>query len=226
MLLASLRRKLGSALELMRVYQHKLQSLPIAQGMCPEQRCSTCTAQPLCAPPQPGNTGLQSDYLASVCLHQACRKRQELDPGDILSHEHSLPEQPRTSEHSPYSRLEVHSDPSVEHAGVCLTALQAKSPEAQSQRTSTKSQSGSTGVSAPASANCKRHNGRASTGSPERKTLARDPIPSPGGGVSNAEDAWALMDAAAGGCRLHAVRRFDGDLLSLVTDMEDMMSSS
>lgn len=54
----------------------------------------------------------------------------------------------------------------------------------------------------------------------------KDPIHSSGGGVSNAEGAWAFMEAAACGSPPHAVKCFDGDLLSLVTDVEDMMSCS
>ena len=233
MLLTSLRKKLVSALELMRVYQHKLQtleslqSLPIAQGMQPQQKCSTCTAQPPSAPLQPGSTTSRSDELSSACLHQACRRCQELDTGNILLHEHSLLEHSWTSKHSPHSRLEVRFDPSIGHAGAFLTASQPHHGRAQSQHACTKSQSPSTGVSAPsASANCQRCSGRTSTVSTEQYKLAKDPIQSPGEGVSDAEDTWAFMDAAAGECPLHAVRCFDGDLLSLVTDVEDMMSCS
>ena len=233
MLLTSLRKKLVSALELMRVYQHKLQaleslqSLPHAQGMQPERSCSTCTAQPPSALLQPGSTASQSDELPSVCLHQACRTCQELDMGNILLHAHSLQEQSWTSERSPHSRLEVRFDPSVGHAGAFLTAPQSHGGGAQSQHACSKSQSRSTGLSpSSASANCQRCSRRAGTGSTEQNILAKDSIQGSGGGVSNAEDAWAFMDAAAGTSPLHAVRCFDGDLLSLVTDVEDMMSCS
>ena len=233
MLLTSLRKKLVSALELMRVYQHKLQaleslqSLPSAQGMQPEHRCSTCTAQPPSGPLQPGSTALQSDEQSSVCLHQACRKCHKMGTGNILPHEHSLPEQSCTSEHSQHSRLEVRFDPSVGHAGAFLTAPQSHCGGAQSQHACNESQPRSTGVSpSSASANCQRCSGRASTGSTEQKTVAKDPVHYPGGGVSHADDAWAFIDTAAGGCPLHAARCFDGDLLSLVTDVEDMMSCS
>ena len=188
MLLTSLRKKLVSALELMRVYQHKLQtleslqSLPSAQGTQSEQRCSTCAAQPHSAPLQPRSTASQPHELSSVCLHQACRKCQELDTANICLHEDSLPVQSWTSERSPHSRLEVRFDPSVGHAGAFLTASQSHCGGAQSQHACSKSQPPSTGVGArSASATCQRCSRRAGTGSTEQDMLVKDPIHSSGG---------------------------------------------
>ena len=234
----SLRTKLGSALELLRLYQHKLQALeslqsqPACQAMRPDPTSSQQStdlrsdSRDGCAAAATQASSIQGEEeLALTCGHPPCRHCN-------LPKEEYLPAQQEKLVRTPPRQMGLRFDPSIGASGA-FVAASGLQPQAPTLAHHTRGESQIVGTpqraqrlppessAAPASsaedelshaAKCGRSWKHATSASESDEGASEDP--------------WAFMTTTPQGWPLHAARRFDGDLLSLVTDVEDMMSCS
>lgn len=231
----SLRAKLGSALELLRLYQHKLQvleSMPIcaaseaAQTARPYNRryaegCSNCT----CMNPEATSAGPSvgpHEQANRPNKHETGNCSHPLAPGSMQPSAHS---QPNARAIQSPMQLELRSDPGIGESGAFL---HAPLPATVAQPVGTLCRESAT-QSAHDSGSLRGHSIRCGTKSCDAKIGASASEQGVSFGKCQkelAEDPWAFMRMSHSEGPKHAVRPFHGDLLSLVSDIDEMMSCS
>ena len=235
-MLDSLRAKLGSALELLRLYQHKLQvleSMPVCAASetaqtarhysrCQAEGCRKCphinpeaTSAGPCGGPKHDHAAAPDKLKTGDCSHL-------LAPGNMQPSAHSLPK--AAAIESPM-QLGFCFDPSVGGSGALLYA---PLPAPTAQPVGTPSRESATQFPHD-SGTLGGHPVRCGNKSCDAQTRASSPEQGASSGERQkelAEDPWAFMGLSHCEAPTHAVRPFHGDLLSLVSGIDEMMSSS
>ena len=233
-MLGSLRTKLGSALELLRLYQHKLQvldSMPVGTTSQASQpapmysRCSDCTH----VSPGPTSAGVSRDSqyeeAAATPTYETATSPWQVAPERLEPSPHSLLAQGTTSAWEALRQLDFRFDPSIGQSGAFLCTPKP-APAAQP-----------VGI---ACRKCPVHStnevitvrghteqfGKESCDVQTRTSTSEEGDCSGGCHEELAGDPWAFMRMSQCEGHVHAVKRFQGDLLSLVSDIDEMMSCS
>lgn len=237
--LASLRTKLGSALELLRLYQHKLQVMesmpahsvsetPHSAGVHSRHSREACSS---CIPVSPAaQSGFlrslsASDEMAPAHQHQSCQYSQTNDASSAQPNMQSTLPDCQAWALDTCTQPRLRFDSSVGQAGAFVHASQpanvaqpvdhqCQDRQAQStQKCSTAGRPSETAESQSENSHlCKQGREQAPADGKHQEDISDDP--------------WAFMRLSQQQCPVHAMRRYQGDLLSLVTDIDDMMSCS
>ena len=229
----SLRAKLGSALELLRLYQHKLQvleSMPVCtaseaaqitrhDSRCHADECSKCTRmKPKAAPADP-SAGPHHEQAAAPYKHTTG------DCSHPLACESMQPSAPSLAAIEAPMQLKLCFDPRIGESGAFLyaplPAIIAQPVGRPRREFAAKSAHDSLTLRGP-SARC----GKDSCDVQTRESTSEQGAPSGEPQKESAEDPWAFMRLSHCEAPKHAVRPFHGDLLSLVSDVDEMMSCS
>ena len=236
---SSLRAKLGSALELLRRYQHRLQALESLQsppasekaahedqerGRPSSERCSECANMSSSAFTA-GCSNLPAEAgLAPQCRHRACRCTCTAHCTAAQPMQHKFPARPNPLYEDSPKQAELRFDPSFGETGAIAQVLDVRLLaehllSAHIQRCPVcKPANSSEQQAACADPAC--------TDDEEPRKHCEQAAHPVQAGRQTSEDPWAFLTMPRQEGAMRAAKRFDGDLLSLVTDIDDMMSCS
>ena len=237
----SLRAKLGSALELLRLYQHKLQvleSMPAGitlearhparnNSRCRTDGCSNCIRMSPGAPLAGPIRGPHDEEAAASSEHETGNCSQTSRISSMQPNPVSLPAQGEALAFETTRQPELCCDPSIhEVVQQVLAAKQTGAPAAQPVGTHCREHAAH---SAHDSIALEGHSDQCKVelcGSQTRTRASEQGYSSCKCQKELAGDPWAFMSVSQDKRPKHAVRPFNGDLLSLVSDIDEMMSCS
>ena len=192
---------------------------------CCQRQCSTCAH----VSPGPTSTGVSRDpqikQAAATSLCDSATSPWQAAPGSMEPGPHSLQAQGSSSACEALRQLELRFDPGLGQSGACFCA----SKPAPAPRPAGSPRRRCPVYSSTEDVTLRRHSdglGKESSDVHTPASTSEDGDSPDGCHEGRARDPWGFMRLSQCDGNAHAVRQFQGDLLSLVSDIDEMMSCS